>query len=113
MTDMHQASYEIWQIKDEPEYSRMLFLSYDMNKETLTKESYKLVYSGKIELKTNGNQSLVGVLDELYEIFNIRHPADFTGHSLSVSDVIVIDDGSGRQCWYVEPFGFKKISLEE
>lgn len=43
--------------------------------------------------------------EELYRVFNIEKPADFKGHSLSVSDVIVL----GGVAWYVDVYGFKRI----
>lgn len=43
--------------------------------------------------------------EELYRVFNIEKPHDFKGHSLSVSDVIVL----GGAAWYVDVYGFKRI----
>ena len=47
------------------------------------------------------------ILDDIYEIFNVgNRPEDFTGHSLSVSDIIVKDG----EMYYVDSIGFAKIS---
>ena len=50
-------------------------------------------------------------LDDIFRKFNLDRPAEFTGHSLSVSDVIVVTDCSKRKyAYYVEPAGFKLLT---
>ena len=49
-------------------------------------------------------------MDSLYEKFNLSHPKDFTGHSLSVSDVIVWNNGKETKAYYVDSYGFKELS---
>lgn len=64
-------------------------------------KDYQMVYSEPLQEATT--------LDALYEKFNINHPDDFTGHSLSVSDVIVRNwDGTVR-AYYVDSFGFSEL----
>ena len=65
-------------------------------------EQYNLVYSGKLMEKDN--------LDTIYEKFNINHPEDFLGHSLSVSDVIVILRDRTAEAYYIENVGYSKLS---
>ena len=48
-------------------------------------------------------------LDGIYERFNIQRPADFTGHSLSVSDVVALNDGSTVKAYYVDSIGFAEL----
>jgi hypothetical protein len=45
-------------------------------------------------------------LEHIFTKFNIHHPADFTGHSLSVSDIVEIDGVK----WQVEFIGWNKLS---
>lgn len=45
------------------------------------------------------------VLEHIYSVFNIHKPRDFKGHSLSVSDVVVLDGAA----YYVDVYGFKRI----
>ena len=45
----------------------------------------------------------------IYERFNIQRPADFTGHSLSVSDVVALNDGSTVKAYYVDSIGFAEL----
>lgn len=56
------------------------------------------VYEGSVGFPTDMEvQSAVHrVLEEIFEDFNIRHPQDFTGHSLSVNDVVVLGENSFR-----------------
>jgi len=65
---------------------------------------YREVYSGEIPQKN--------CLDELFRIFNLEHPADFTGHSLSVSDVVAIkEEGNDYWYWfYCDSFGWEEIT---
>ena len=95
--------YEIYQIKEGSPGEQYLFMSM----ETVTNhgwevkpQDYERVYSGKKMPETS--------LDELYMRFNIDHPSDFTGRSVSVSDVIVIY-GETTQAFYVDSIGFQEL----
>ena len=44
-------------------------------------------------------------MEAVFQKFNIDHPYDFKGHSLSVSDVVVMDD----KAYYVDSVGFKPL----
>lgn len=65
---------------------------------------YKEVYSGSREKKY--------ILNNLYEEFNINHPTDFKGHSMSVSDVVALksDNGNYWYWYYCDSFGWKEIT---
>ena len=47
--------------------------------------------------------------DELYEKFNVSRPEDFTGHSLSVSDIVALRENGAVSCHYVDSVGFKEL----
>ncbi|MDO4650015.1 MAG: YodL domain-containing protein [Eubacteriales bacterium] len=68
-------------------------------------QNYALVYSGN----TGKGNSTEEVLESLYERFNLHHPDDFRGHSLSVSDVIVLHEEGRDQAYYVDSFGFQQV----
>lgn len=98
-----ENTYEIYQLKDDvgPGYA---FRSLDdVNNAGLEvkADNYNLVYSGPVEDATN--------LDALYERFNIDHPEDFKGHSLSVSDIIVLNRDGDVSAKYVDAFGFSDV----
>jgi len=63
------------------------------------------VYSG--DLRDIEGDTIHQKLNALYEKFNIDHPVDFSGHSLSVSDVIVVTEGIGKTPYNVQPAGFE------
>ena len=48
-------------------------------------------------------------LEKLYEKFNINHPADFRGHSLSVSDIVALKRDGVVSCHYCDSVGFKEV----
>ena len=48
-------------------------------------------------------------MEDIYRTFNIDHPADFKGHSLSVSDVVVLHQGGKDTAHYCESFGFQQV----
>ena len=99
-----EATYEIWQLKNTPENRELAFESTDHLKaagKSVDKENYELVYSGKLEEGTS--------LEDLYTKFNIDHPEDFRGHSMSVSDVVVIKDADGEHAHFVDSFGFTEV----
>ena len=96
-------TYSIYQLKESADEG--LFLSYRSAKKQglkIDKSNYELVY-------ISGNYSNYS-LDELYETFNIRHPLDFRGHSLSVSDVIVFKDKDGTEAYFVDSCGFIELT---
>ena len=49
------------------------------------------------------------MLEEMYTKFNIDHPEDFRGHSLSVSDIVAIRQNGIVSCHYVDSIGFKEL----
>ena len=49
------------------------------------------------------------VLEELYVQFNLYHPADFKGHSLSVSDVVALKRDGQACAFFVDRIGFKEL----
>ena len=68
---------------------RKLFESWDMlNKYSkFDINQYKKVYEGEVQEEKN----LLHTLESIFEKFNLQQPSDFHGHSLSVSDVVVLD----------------------
>lgn len=83
-----------------------LFESWNLLNKTcgFNKHCYKKVYEGEIE-----SLSILDALDDLFRKFNLNHPDDFHGHSMSVSDVVVLD---GRM-YYCDCFGWVDIETEQ
>lgn len=92
----------IWQLKHDSDFE-LRFRSYNEVMKTSGEPSmlnYEVVYDG--ELETND-------LESIYAKFNLDQPSRFKGHSLSISDVVELYDGSGCEFHYVDRFGFQKM----
>lgn len=97
-------NYSILQLKDE--IVGKTFFDYDYIIEKYGEvniDDYETVYEGEIESIDEEN-----ALEDLFTIFNIRHPEDFRGHSLSVSDIVKLND----KYHYCDSLGWKKLSSE-
>lgn len=94
--------YSIYQLKDSAR--NKLFLSYDQTQKHggVNFADYKTVYTGEI-----AGSDPAEILEKLYEIFNLLRPEDFHGHSLSVSDLVVLEDTGTYFC---DSFGWKQIN---
>ena len=68
---------------------------------SVNRENYDLVYTAPLEDGTN--------LEDIYTKFNIDHPDDFRGHSLSVSDVVVFHQNGENTSHYVDSFGYREV----
>lgn len=94
----------VWQLKPDVDI-RMKFISYEEMCRQFgppNAEQYQLVYDGAVE--TND-------LEALYMKFNTEWPEGYTGHSLSMSDVLELYDREGSSFHYVDRFGFQKVDL--
>ncbi len=100
----NEGRYGIYQLKDSAETRDIRFMDMDyLEKEGIpvSRENYTLVYTG--ELKEGMS------LEDIYTKFNVDHPADFTGHSLSVSDVVVLHQDGENTSHYVDSVGYREI----
>lgn len=102
-------TYAIYQLKRDDATADLRF----MNSEYLQKkgiepqyENYELVYTGA--LTKDGSQ--IEKLEDLYRIFNVEHPHDFSGHSLSVSDIVALKQAGVVSYHYVDSIGYKELT---
>ena len=98
-------TFSIYQIKGGNETRDLRFEPYDRLTATghrVDPKNYALVYSAEL---TEGTS-----LEDIYTRFNIDHPKDFKGHSLSVSDVVVLHQNGQDTAHYVDSFGYKDVS---
>ena len=96
--------YEIYQLTADPANAKLLFTSYDgihAGGMTINRSNYELKYSAPLTPDTT--------LDNIYDQFNINSPADFTGHSLSVSDIVVLHRNGQDTAHYVDSIGFADV----
>lgn len=102
--DSPADSYCIYQLKRNDETAELLFMSSNYLREydlPVSYENYDAVYSGQL----SGTETL----DDLYMKFNIERPRDFTGHSLSVSDIVALRQNGVVSCHYVASIGFANV----
>ena len=100
--------YEIYQIPRGEQYHDLRFLSYEQLEkfgQQIDPKNYEKVYSGKLDDIPSKNK-----LEGIFTMFNIDHPKDFKGRSLSVSDIVVLNDENGKSAHYVDSFGYKDVS---
>ena len=108
--------YGIYQLKDNPELRDFHFagtaellkrgiLSDDFKE--IQPGNYNLVYTG--ELSDIDGQAQGEKLNAIFEKFNIDHPADYRGHSLSVSDIVVLHENGENSTHFVDSFGFTEL----
>lgn len=102
-----QGTFKIYQLPSGEKYHGVRFESMDRLKADgvqLNKDDYELVYEGIVG-EFRGNATL----EALYTQFNTDHPEDFRGHSLSVSDVIVISVDGKDTAYFCDSFGFTEM----
>ena len=94
--------YSIYQLKESAKSK--LFLSYDQTQKQggVIFNEYETVYTGEIE-----GSDPAEILEKIYVIFNLNHPKGFRGHSLSVSDLVALEDTGTYFC---DRFGWKQIN---
>ena len=77
------------------------FMPWTVAKKYISLDDYKMVYEGEIQ-----TEDFDKALEELFIKFNTDHPKDFKGHSLSVSDLIEIDN----KLYYCDSIGWQDIT---
>jgi len=100
-----EDKFEIYQIKSGEEYRDKRFTDYNSLSASPVLEDYDLVYSGSM------SELGISNLEEIYVKFNLNHPEGFTGHSLSVSDIVVLHN-EGDKYYYVDSVGYKDVTEE-
>lgn len=67
-----------------------------------------ILYDKVFEIEvSNADRDAIDILEDLYYVFNVNHPKDYRGRSLSMSDVIQLDS----DYYYCDMVGWKKISI--
>ena len=106
--DSATDAYAILQLKAGDETRDREFMSYSyLQRKGMEPEidHYEVVYASALPAHHNQAELLEG----LYQKFNINHPSDFTGHSLSVSDIVALRVNGVVSSHYVDSFGFKEL----
>ena len=77
------------------------------NFDAIKPENYTLLYVG--ELSELQKETQGATLEAIFEKFNLDHPEDFRGHSLSVSDIVVLHQNGQNTAHFVDSFGYTEI----
>ena len=99
-----EKQFGIYQITARDPEHDYRFMNLDFVKRhgmEVNRADYELTYTAPLTEKDT--------LEAIYERFNIQRPDDFTGHSLSVSDVVVLNDGKSIKACYVDSIGFAEL----
>lgn len=100
---------KIYQINSDRDVNQMMFMAHDrlekfQGSSEVDSKIYDKIYEK--EVPCNG-------LEEVYQMFNLNHPSDFRGHSLSVSDVVEVSESEkvADGFYFCDSFGFKKVAF--
>ena len=99
-----QDSFSIYQLRNEDSTRDYHFEPYDRLQaagRTVDKANYTEVCAAPLAAGTT--------LEDIYRTFNVGHPADFKGHSLSVSDVVVLHQNGQDTAHYCDSVGFQQV----
>ena len=92
-----QPNFSIYQVPPGPEGRDFRYRSYeDLQADGLSvdRKNYQLVYTAPLDKDIT--------LDEIYRRFNMEHPADYKGHSLSMGDIVVFRQDGKQTAYYVD-----------
>ena len=102
---MPENQFGIYQIDPEGNARDYMFLSHgSLEDYEMRREDYRLEYVAPL--------TETDTLDTIYERFNIDHPEDFKGHSLSVSDIVVMNRDGEVKAYFVDSFSFTDVTEE-
>ena len=94
---------KIFQIDSDKDNNHVKFMPFDFIK-NFDFSIYKEVWSGKLDCED---------LDNVFMIFNMKHPKDFKGHSLSVSNIVQVINSNTEMngYYYCDSFGWKQLNI--
>ena len=98
------SAYSIYQLDLSDNADNLRFMSLDWLERkglSVDRDNYQMVYARQ--------QEPGETLEDIYRRFNIDHPEDFKGHSLSVSDVVLLHEKGTDTAYYVDSIGFKEL----
>ena len=102
--EQDKDSFSIYQLKRGDETRDLRFEPYDRLQATghaVDRANYELIYAAPLAPDTS--------LEDIYTRFNLDYPADFKGHSLSVSDIVVLHQNGKDTAHYVDSIGYQEV----
>lgn len=103
--------YKIMQINN-IESCAYAFMGWHFAEKKFNVDDYHVVYEGKYEGNTENDfdDSISCLLEKLFQVFNTCKVDGYAGHSLSVSDIVVIMDADGDHAYYCDSIGWTDIT---
>lgn len=103
-----QDAYIVYQLTNSPDNAKRLYMNYEYlekNNLPIERSGYEAIYAAPLNIQGSTAERL----DSLYEILNVNHPADYRGHSLSVSDIVALKQDGVISSHYVDSMGFRAL----
>ena len=104
MFTRNEYRLSIYHLDENGDGRDQLFMGMDELRETgitVTADQYQCVYSSRYLSNEN--------MDAIYSVFNDNPPADYKAHSLSVGDVVIMNQDGGMKAYFVDRFGFQEL----
>lgn len=99
--------FTIYQIKETPECFMFAFRGWDRSSKSFNFDNYKEVWTDNLNnLVDEVSSNDIDNIEVIFNIFNVHHPKNYRGHSLSVSDIVKLDN----KYYYCDSFGWKEIT---
>ena len=101
---MNEETFELLQLRSDPELACHRFTNLEQLRKfglAVDKENYTCVYTGRL----NPGEGL----EDLYYTFNMKRPEDFRGHSMSVSDIVVLHKDGKTKAYFCDRIGFTEL----
>lgn len=97
---------KLFQISPEEDRYNLLYMHYEfaMSHGGIKESSYELVFDGELDAKT---------LNDLWYIFNKKHPEGYRGRSMSTSDVVWAEGLGSLGTFFCDSIGFKPIKFNQ
>ena len=99
-----QPNFSIYQVPRGPEGRDFRYRSYEglqADGLSVDRKNYQLVYTAPLDKNAS--------LDEIYHCFNMEHPADYKGRSLSMGDIVVFRQDGKQTAYYVNRIGYREV----
>ena len=99
-----QPNFSIYQVPRGPEGRNFRYRSYEglqADGLSVDRKNYRLVYTAPLDKNPS--------LDEIYHRFNMEHPADYKGRSLSLGDIVVFRQDGKQTAYYVDRIGYREV----
>ena len=99
-----QPNFSIYQVPRGPEGRDFRYRSYEglqADGLSVDRKNYQLVYTAPLDKNVS--------LDEIYHCFNMEHPADYKGRSLSMGDIVVFRQDGKQTAYYVDRIGYREV----